>query len=216
MPKNPGFDVDLARLERELATQFPNLHLVEEGGRPLIRGSLCWISNSQELARFSVLIDLEPLERRQLPVVREIGGRIPWTKNRHVNDDGSACVCLPDDYLLNNPGPFDVMTFLKGPILSFFAAQALVERGEPWPFGEWGHGDEGRVDWLKGFLASLSPTQWRAYLSLLAIPALKGHHPCPCGSGLRLRACHRLFVERLRSSVTPRAARKLIESNVAR
>lgn len=205
-----GFPLDLAHVRDALAAQYPMLHLVDGAASPVLRGSIAIEHDGRELIWFAVEIDLGPLGTGALPAVREIGGRIPWIIDRHVLPDGSACVCLPEDYFLRNPGSFDLLTFLDGPVRSYFIGQALVEQGERWPQGEWRHGADGRADWFKEFLDGLSPQQWRAYLETLAVKDLKGHLICPCGSERRVRHCHLPFLRLIRIAIPPERARELL------
>lgn len=191
--------VDWQEAKTRLAHLFPALHLDESGGRPVARGTLTIDEAGREIDRFLVEIDFGPLVLGELPKVWETEGRIPRTPDRHVNtQDGSACVCLPEDYFLRHPGRFDVVTFLEGPVRDFFVGQAIVERGGSWPYGEWGHGSAGQEEWAKGFIESLPPSQLSAYVSVLAMKDLKGHMDCPCGSRRRLRDCHMDLLRLLR------------------
>lgn len=187
-----------------LVERYPTLHIV---GNELIRGSLPIEEAGSELDRFSVEIDFSPLQQGLLPKVSETGGRIPHHEDRHINvKDGTACVCLPEDYFLRHAGPFDPVTFLDGPVRDFFIGQALVARGDPWPYGEWKHGDAGRGDWLSEFFESLSQIEIKAYLDLLSLKELKGHFICPCGSSRRIRNCHLQFIKLLRKMIPPNKA----------
>lgn len=125
--QNLCFDQD--ELKLALATHFPTLHLMENR---YIRGSFPVEEAGNELDRFSIEIDLEPLKQELLPKVRETGGRIPWQVDCHVNPDGTACVCLPEDYYFKFPGRFIPFIFLEGPVRDYFIGQALVARGDPW------------------------------------------------------------------------------------
>jgi len=210
----PGFRVDAERLRADLALRHPTLHLLGAEGRLVIRGSIRIEHGGADLDWFQVEIDLAPLQQSCLPRVKEIGGRIPRIANRHMNDDGSCCVCLPEDYFLRNPGSFDMIAFLDGPVRTYFIAQALVERGDPWPHGEWGHGAIGYEEWFREFLDSLTPDVFRAYLETLSRKKTKGHHPCPCGSGRRLRDCHFWLVLKLQRVLPSRQARELLQKTV--
>jgi hypothetical protein len=95
----PGPDLD--RIRSELAVRFPSLHIF--AADRVIRGTLPIEHDGVELDRFLVEVELTRLEA-DLPIVREIGGRIPRLRDlRHINADGSACVCLPEDYFLKFP-----------------------------------------------------------------------------------------------------------------
>ncbi len=187
-----------------IAQRYPALHLMQRSGEEMnLIGSIVIDDDGVELDRFSVRIDLLPLAKGKLPSVYETAGRIPRTMDRHMTGtDGLACVCLELDYLLAHPGRFDLGDFIEGPVRSFFLGQALVERGESWPFGEWNHGHKGTADWWREFLRSQPRDRLFAFFKLLAGPQIKGHWRCPCGSGRRLRDCHLSFVRLLRQ--TPR------------
>lgn len=195
-------------LRAALATHFPNLHFVEAG--TTIRGTIAIEHHGKELDRFAVEVQLQRPSELELPIVKEIGGRIPWLADRHVNEDGSACVCLPNDYFARFPGRFDLLAFLKGPVRDFFVGQALVERGDPWPHGEWAHGDTGASEWFHEFVQAQSQETATAYLTVLALNELKGHVVCPCGSGRHVRDCHRVLLQRLRDVMSPDSARKIL------
>lgn len=209
----PGFRVDAQRLRDALAVRHPTLHLLDIGGRLIVRGSIRVEHDGVDLDWFVIEVGLAPLQRLCLPQVREVGGRIPRIPDRHMNDDGSCCVCLPEDYFLRNPGPFDMITFLDGPVRGYFIAQALVERGDPWPHGEWDHGEAGRREWFKEFLDSLKPEVFRAYLETLSHDKIKGHYPCPCGSERRLRDCHFWLVLWLQRIFPSKNARELLRKS---
>lgn len=191
-----------------ITKRFPNLHVID--GR-YVRGSLGIVWEDKELDRFSIEIDLKPLSEGALPQVYETGGRIPRKADFHINEkDGSACVCLPEEYLLKNPGRFELLSFLEGPVYDFFVGQALVARGDPWPHGEWNHGSDGRNNWLTEFIKALPKEKLKAYLQILELRELKGHHVCPCGSQKRLRDCHLAFLKRLRTIIPVDKAKQLL------
>lgn len=210
--KDRSRDIDVDKIRRQLREISPALYVAEAAGAICVRGTLPLEHGGEELDHFSIEVDLSPVRAGDLPIVREVGGRIPWTKDRHVNEDGSACVCLPEDYLQKHPGAFDLGEFLSGPVTSFFIGQALVDRGHEWPHGEWAHGEQGTGAWLQEFLESLTPKQLRDYLVVLADAEPKGHCWCPCGRRLRLSGCHLAFIRLLRRHISVEQARKHLEA----
>jgi hypothetical protein len=191
--------IDIDGQAREAIAEYATLHLdpSDTRGRKLV-GVFPVDHNGVRLDSFEVSIDLSPLEHGLLPSVQETGGRIPREGKRHINHDGTACICLPQDYFARNPGRFNIIQFFDGPVRDYFIGQALVERGDPWPFGEWNHDIDGTKQWLESFMRSLRRDQLERCRYLIGLKKLKGHHRCFCGSGQRIRKCHLLLVKYMR------------------
>ena len=129
---------------------------------------------------------------REVPIVFEIGGRIPRDERHHVNPDGSFCLGSP----LRLKGILS-----KVPTLVGFAERCLVPylysmsrclmHGEPLIFGELAHGSKGEINDYCSLFGLRTPEQVLPTINLLG---LKKRHankqPCPCGCGLRLGKCH--------------------------
>ncbi|MFC1638835.1 hypothetical protein ACFL26_01020 [Patescibacteria group bacterium] len=196
--KNPQ-RIDIDDQIQEVLEQYGSLQVDDvDGAGHRLKGIFHVERNGIILDSFDITIDFSSLAQGFLPKVTEIGGRIPRSANRHINRDGTACICYPPDYFARNPGWFSAVQYLAGPVRDYFVGQALVERGDPWPFGEWDHGEEGIEQWAKPFMQSLRPEQREWFLCLIGLKKLKGHHLCYCGSGLRIRKCHMLFLQQIR------------------
>lgn len=189
-------------LEADLAREYPALHVVASADRVVVKGPFEVRDRGEVLDWFSVEIELLPDHPKCLPVVRETAGRIPWVLDpHHVLPDGSACVVLPDAYWLENAtGEVSLLEYLRGPLHEYFVGQCLVELGEPWPRGEWAHGAKGMLEHYSSVFGTLD---LRAVCRLLlaALKPMKGHLPCPCGSGQKFRRCHRDIVFRITARV---------------
>lgn len=168
------------------------------------------------LDRYQVTIELPADYPRSLPVVREVGSRIPWKPEFHVNPDGAACVLLPDDRWRCFPEGAPFVRFLDGPVHDFFLGQSLVALGEGWPFGQWSHGAKGVYEYYQWLFETEDPSTIRRYLEVLAKLNYKGHLPCPCGSGEKIRRCCRARIADLRDKIPPVVARKALETLGAR
>jgi hypothetical protein len=144
-----------------------------------------------------------------LPVVREIGGRIPRIDDRHISTDGTACLLVPEEWLL--AGAQSLRAFLDGPIKNFFLGRLLVEAGKPWPFGQRSHGYEGLLEAYMELLVIDDPTRVTAYFDCLRRNAIKGHIECPRGSNKRLRYCHRAELQELAKRIPQHVAQQAFD-----
>lgn len=188
----------------EVENAYPELHFYIEGDQIKMIGTLPIKDGSEVFDRFSILIILPTDFPRSLPNVYEIGGRIPRTADRHVNSgSGEACVLLPEERWRVWSRGSSLLAYFNGPLRNYFLGQAMVELGEPWPFGERSHGIRGLRDYYNETLGTDDPRIILKYLHCLSAKKPKGHWDCPCGSGKRLRACHMPLVLNLRNNISP-------------
>lgn len=190
------------RLKLDLAEFYPTLHPYIVKDCIVIQGSFPIEYKGQELDRFKVKVVILPSFPKDPPVVFETGGRIPRTLERHVYPKlGNCCLFHSDAFRIRYPNGMPFLDFLRGPIRDYFLGQLAVEAGQPWPFGELGHGKQGAIQYfeeefdVKGEQAVLNCLDYISY------SVLKGHHRCPCGSTLRLRNCHWAKLNELRNRI---------------
>jgi hypothetical protein len=209
---------DPAGYARELAAvqqSYPQLHATIQGDDTHISGCFPIREDESEVDRFIISMDLRPTYPDSLPVVRELGGRIPHTLDRHVIPNlGVACVMVPDQRWELWPKGASLLAFLDGPLRNYFIGQALVERGEPWPFSEWAHGFQGRQEYYKGLLGTDDPRSICVYLDYLGKHKVKGHWNCPCLSGRRMRDCNFPLVKELRARMPRSEANRLLRDMI--
>jgi hypothetical protein len=142
MPIDPD---ELASLQERLAAEFPCLRAEDRGGVLFVVGSFFLRESNVELARYDVEIEF-PQDQRKLPIVREVGGRIPWTRDRHVESDGKACLFVPDERWKHYPIGSDSIDYIRGPLRNFFLWQAYYEiEGKPLFEGR-SHGPDGILE----------------------------------------------------------------------
>jgi hypothetical protein len=206
-PWHKADPVSFEKLKAEIASAYPNLHFYLERGIVFVRGSFPIVHEGASLDRFLIEIQFPDDYPRSLPVIREIGGRIPRTEDFHINrTTGEACIILPDERWWVLPPGFTFLDFLNGPVRNFFLGQALVQARKPWPFGQWAHGANGILEFYKQLLSTNDPRTIGRYLECLSKPKVKGHWSCPCGNGKRLRDCHLEQVLDLRSKIPSKVA----------
>ena len=192
---------EAVRISSLLEVDFPELSVSVRSGTICIHGEFQIVDGGRVIDLYDIEITVAPGRLRALPTLREVGGRIPRTLDNHMNSDGTACVGVPDELFYRSPLGFDLLGYLKGPVLAYFTGQSLVQRGEKWPYGEYGHGVDGRVEFYGGLLRTNDPQQVSALLTMLVAPRLRSKRLCPCGSGQKIRDFHWGVVTALRARV---------------
>jgi len=203
---------ELSRVKAEVLSRHPALTFKEVDGRVIVYGVFEIREGKVLHDKLVIEVELARDSARGIPVVRETGGRIPRTADRHVNtEDGSLCVVLPDAYWYHHTRGLTFADFLDGPLRAHLAGQLLVELGEPWPAGEWGHGINGILEFYFEVLRTKEPKPFVGLLGLLARPEVKGHWACPCGSGELLRKCHGPRILHLRARIPQKLAKRALD-----
>lgn len=198
-------------IEATLRETYPNLHLFIGSERAVLRGTFPVRGpDGRDLDRYRVSIELPADYPKVLPVVREVGGRLPWHEDFHIERDGKACVLMPDDRWRCFPVGAPFRQYLEVPLHNFFLSQTVhAETGE-WPFGQWGHGKDGIYQYYRWLLGTADDLTVRRFLHLLAKCDLKKHYECPCGSGNKIRKCCSVKLRDLRQKIPPDAASESI------
>jgi len=190
---------ELERLRSGLSAH-PTLHLIEEAGALFARGSVPLLDGGREIDRFGLDIKTPPDYPDSLCRVFETAHRIPRDADRHVNPDGSLCLGV-EEALRIQCVDLRLPTLLDGPIRAFLLGTLEVERGRPWPYGAWSHGDEGIRQFYAEHLQVADAATLKRLLDSLRHMQPKLQKPCPCSSGKTLRDCHSQQIQQLRERV---------------
>lgn len=152
------------------------------------------------------------------PVVFETGGRIERVLDRHIFEKhGNCCVGVYEEWLLLSDN-CSLEEYFLGPVDDYFFSQHWYEtklaqtgKGE-WPLGERSHGLKGELEAF-GEILGLEPDAKLIadHLKVLCKNPIKGHLSCPCGSGKRIRNCHRERIDQIRRAVNPAMARRMLD-----
>jgi hypothetical protein len=139
---------------------------------------------------FEIEIQLPSKFPLEVPIVRELGGRIPSDGNHHVNPNGSLCL---GSYLrlrvLLEQQP-DLLSFAKNCIVPFLYWISLGKFAQ----GELAHGNDGLVQDYLNLFGLKEPNQVIEALRLLSIKKrIANKRRCPCDCGRRLGRCEKRF-----------------------
>lgn len=181
---------------QEFLFEYPKMVLIPSVEfRAVIKGTFDFIAKPPEGTTirdsFSLTIEVPEKFPRDIPLVRETGGRIPRNGLYHVNSDNTLCLGSPLRLLLK---------LSKCPNLKGFSEECLIPHlyavshkltyGGKLPFSELQHGYPGIWDDTVELLGLNDPKQARYVLSLLGMKKRNANkHPCPCGCGRRLGKC---------------------------
>jgi len=200
----------LAARERErLADAFPSLTLDTSQVPARVTGTM-WLD--PELG-FSIDLEVPGNYPRGIPWLWCKRAEIPWEIARHVYPNGRACLCVSSEYRKHWPPGSDLTDFLSILVRPYLVGQAYYQDHGRWPPGrERSHGVEGIIEAYRDLLTpvgAVTPQMIENFVRLLARRTdPKGHEPCPCGSGKRLRNCHRAFLLALRRAIDPDNAKE--------
>jgi hypothetical protein len=197
-------------LKHDLGKKYPDLAVLSIDDTVCLRGSFPISHEGIELARFQIEIFIPPDFPFNIPVVKEIGGRIPHHVDWHTYENGTLCIVVPEEWLLNSEHT-SFIAFLDGPLRNFFLNHALAEYQIKRPMGERSHGTLGLLEAYGEWFGSSELSVVRAYLNCLSREILRGHWDCPCGSGIKLRKCHLSKLIELKSKIPKWVALKALK-----
>ena len=200
---------DVASRERQrLAVAFPTLKLDTSEAPVTVTGTL-WLDSG---IGFSVELRIPDDYPDGIPRLVVRPEEIPWEDDRHVVGNGIACLCVSSEYRLHWARGSDLTDFMKCFVVPYFVRQAYYQVHGQWPSGqERTHGATGIIESFSETLTELGSTSVATIERFLILLASRGHpkgnDPCPCGSGKKIRKCHRRLVWKLRNRIDPEFAR---------
>jgi hypothetical protein len=184
-------------LQKEVEKAYPQLGFLIRNGTVFLSGNFLLRDDGKVVDSFLIEIEFPFNFPKRIPVVYEIGNRIPKIADRHMYRDGRACLYLPFQLSEIFPEGSGLLDFLNGPVLSFFVSQSYYELTGEWPFGEWPHGPDAIIEYYGSVLGTSNKNLIINYLQVISKKEIKGHWLCPCGSGKILRDCHYTLVKKL-------------------
>jgi hypothetical protein len=178
-------------VRRILVEKYPTLHARKIGGTVVVKGTLGVSHEGVEVDRYSLELKLPDDYPNNLPMVWEMAERIPREMDRHVYpDSGALCLGVTEELWLAMNGDFALDRVLDIPVRNFLIGNSLVEQGQDWPSGDRSHGTPGVVEFYASLLGTKDEPSLLRFLRSFLLGKVKGHWPCPCGSGNNLRRCH--------------------------
>lgn len=180
---NPSF---FTEEQERLAINYPSLNFITEDNTIFIRGKL----QIAKIAVFDIEIKLPDDYPNSLPEVKELGGKIPISGERHINYDGTCCLTVPVKMHQDLGKDYSITDFIEKFVVPFFANQVYYEIRGLWANGDYSHGDRGILECYKDILKLSNLQQITELMKIAQQIFPKTTKTCPCGSGKKLRDCH--------------------------
>jgi len=176
----------------DLIASYPGLELTQL--KPdvwCVRGkiTLSAIYNTEKIEdEYVIELIIPPEYPSKPPLVKEVGGRIP--KDFHTNPNEALCLGAPLEIKRKFAQTATLLGFLHECVIPFLYSFSYKKKHGVMPFGELSHGGKGILEYYYELLDIDDAFIVLRFLKLLIDDSYRGHHDCPCESGLRLRYCH--------------------------
>lgn len=158
---------------------------------------------------YEITIDFN--SNTKIPDAFETGGRIEASAEKwgieslidlHVYPNRSLCLCIPLEWDIKLPNGFNLADYFTNLLIPYFYYQSFFEKYGEEPWKGYAHGDIGLLESFhrRALNNKLSNEIVEMYFEgvtsnlkkkLNTRRMIKGHHLCFCGSGQKIRNCHR-------------------------
>lgn len=179
----------------EVEQNYPHLRLEScKDNLATYRGTIAFTANYKGCGLIDDVFKVEilfPLTNKgDIPIAKEIGGRIPRKHDFHVNDDGAMCLGAPLEVRRLYKQTPSLEAFINRLLIPFLYSFSFKEKYGYMPFGELSHGVKGVAEYYKELFGTNSNLAVLSLLKIIVEDHYRGHILCPCGSGHKLRNCH--------------------------
>jgi len=162
------------------------------------------IPDFNEQIEYGICVLLPGRYPKQPPVLFCNDPKLPIGNiDRHIMDDGSACLGVYADIMIRWSMKPDIVNFFENFAAPYLVWQAYYDaHQEPPSWGQRSHFAGGVIEYYAELLGLNERQSIIEFMRLLARKTRpKGHERCPCGSGERLRNCHRQLLYSTREKV---------------
>jgi len=162
------------------------------------------VSDSAQQFEYGISIFIPVRYPKQIPILFCNDPKIPvGNLDRHILDNGSACLGVYADIMTRWTIKPRIVNFLEDFVVPFLVWQAYYDAHQKPPsWGERSHFTDGIIEYYAELFGINRRQAVVEFMKLLARKNRpKGHEICPCGSGDRLRNCHRELIYSIREKV---------------
>lgn len=175
-----------------LLTAYPKLHISEpnetqillDGSIEVYRSACNFTLQKEYLVKIIV-----PIGSEKLPSIIDKGKLISQDyPHRYV--DGSLCLETDTAIRMRFVDGIDLVSWMDEFVEPYFFSYEYYTRYGEFPFGERPHNLEGIFHTYQEIFHADNYKETGSLICYAATETYRGHLPCPCGCGKKLRSCH--------------------------
>lgn len=140
---------------------------------------------------YDILISVPQYYPLGFPTLTEISKKIPREDDRHIDENGVACVEIHQKILLISRKGISLCDFIEKYVHRYFCWQLRYEAGDLENLEQWSHNDAGTVEfYTEAFKINNLETIKKILLALVENNLPNSYDACICGSNLKYKFCH--------------------------
>lgn len=175
----------------EVLEMFPKLKLLEKDKKKTISGEIdIFDAAGNYVNSFDINVAVPRNYPHGFPLLFETSNKFEHIPDRHINEDGSCCVCsLQESDLISQKG-IAIKDFFLRYVVPYLANQLYFDSEEEWANGDYEHGAEGILQFYKELFTMESIEDVINLLSFFNTHKMNRNDDCFCGKKEKLKRCH--------------------------
>jgi hypothetical protein len=175
----------------ELVKKYEYLSLDLANIMPVVQGSLEFNASYEGVKvedSFDIKLFISTDYNKTPPKAYEMAGKIP--REFHTNGDGSLCLAPPVEIRRKFSEKPTLLGFVNDLLIPYLYSFTYLKAHGTMPYEDLPHGPDGIMQYYFDAFGVDSASIVLDFLKIIGLEGYRGHHECPCGSGLKIRKCH--------------------------
>lgn len=175
----------------EVLEMFPKLKLFEKDKKKTISGEIdIFDAAGNYVNSFDINVVVPRNYPYGFPLLFETSNKFEHIPDRHINEEGSCCVCsLQESDLISQKG-IAIKDFFLGYVVPYLANQLYFDSEEEWANGDYEHGAEGILQFYRELFEMEPIHEVINLLSFFNTHKMNRNDNCFCGKKEKLKRCH--------------------------
>lgn len=175
----------------EVLEMFPKLKLFEKDKKKTIGGEIdIFDAAGNYVNSFDINVVVPRNYPYGFPLLFETSNKFEHIPDRHINEEGSCCVCsLQESDLISQKG-ITIKDFFLGYVVPYLANQLYFDSEEEWANGDYEHGVEGILQFYRELFEMEPIHEVINLLSFFNTHKMNRNDNCFCGKKEKLKRCH--------------------------